>query len=143
MVGAEIAMFMNTVRKADLNITTAEWVGLASRTETPVARTRALLACKDPVALDYHASKYVLYPNSDMWLHNPDNPESPLNQYLTKCAEHGGGEINESKVDVKSWDFKTGRLQEDNELVVKGEREWGRDLKTLIKYFYLRYFWYG
>ncbi len=135
MVGAEIAMFMNTIRKADLNITTAEWVGLASRTETPVARTRALLACKDPVALDYHASKYVLYPNSDMWLHNPDNPESPLNQYLTKCAEHGGGEINESKVDVKSWDFKTGRLQEDNELVVKGEREWGRDLKTLIKYF--------
>jgi len=143
MVGAEIAVFINTIRKADLNITTAEWVGLSSRTEPPVARTRAVLAGKDPVALDYHATKYVLYPNSEMWIHNPDNPESPLHQYLMKCSAHGGGEIDESKVDVKSWDFSTGRFQGDDEMVVMGEREWGWDVKTLMKYFYLRYFWYG
>jgi hypothetical protein len=143
MLGAEIAMFMNTIRKADLNITTTEWVGLASRTEPPVVRTRAVLAGKDPVALDYHATKYVLYPNSEMWIHDPDNPESPLHQYLMKCAEQGGGGIDESKVDVKSWDFSTDRFQKDDELVVIGEREWGRDLKTLMKYFYVRYFWYG
>jgi len=29
MLGAEVAMFMNTIRRADLNITTAEWVGFA------------------------------------------------------------------------------------------------------------------
>jgi len=135
-------VFLNSICKADLNITTAEWVGLASRTETPVARTKAVLVCKDPVALDYHAAKHVLYPNSKMWIHNPDNPASPLHQYLMKCSEHGGGEIDESKVDVKSWDFNTGKFQEDDELVVTGEKEWGWDVKTLMKYFYLRYFWY-
>jgi hypothetical protein len=143
MIGAEIAVFMNTIRKADLNITTAEWVGLSSRTETPVARTRAVLACKDPVALDYHSTKYILFPNSKIAFHNPDDVGSPLNQYLTKCAEHGGGEIDESKVAVKSWDFEKERLQRDDELVILGEKEWGRDFKTLLKYFYLRYFWYG
>ena len=51
--------------------------------------------------------------------------------HLEKCAGHGGGEIDESKVAVKSWCFKTGRFQRDDELVVIGEREWGRDLKGL------------
>ncbi len=37
IMGAEVAMFMNTIRKADLNIIAAEWVGLASRTEPPVS----------------------------------------------------------------------------------------------------------
>lgn len=40
MIGAEIAVFMNTIRKAVLNITTAEWVGLASRTDPPDAKER-------------------------------------------------------------------------------------------------------
>jgi hypothetical protein len=35
MLGAQIAVFMNTIRRADLNIATAGWVGLASRTEPP------------------------------------------------------------------------------------------------------------
>ena len=46
MLGAEIGAFMNSIRKADLNITTAEWTGLASRTDPPVAHTRAVLASK-------------------------------------------------------------------------------------------------
>jgi len=37
MLGGEIGTFMNTVRKADLNITTAHWTGLASRTDLPTA----------------------------------------------------------------------------------------------------------
>ena len=44
---------------------------------------------------------------------------------------------------VNSYDFKSDRFHKDDELVVIGEREWGMDLKTLMKYFYLRYFWYG
>jgi len=63
--------------------------------------------------------------------------------HLKKCVEHGGGEIDESKVAVKSWDFSTGRFQRDDELVVIVEKGLGRDKKTLMKYFYLRYFWYG
>jgi hypothetical protein len=138
MIGAEIGVFLNTIRKADLNITTAEWVGMASRTEPPVARTGVVLACKDPVALDYHATKYVLHPNSKCSIHSPDDPESPMHQYLVKCAEHGGGEFDESKVAVKSYDFKSGKMQGNDELVVIGEKEWGGNPKMWLKYLVLR-----
>lgn len=140
MIGVEIGVFMNTIRKADLNITTAEWVGLASRTEPPVARTRAIIACTDPVALDYHATKYLLYPNSRLTIHNPDDEKSPLHQYLVKCSEKGGGIFDEKYVGVKSYDFKTHAFQSDSELVVIGEKKWGSDIKTIMKYLYLRYY---
>jgi hypothetical protein len=139
MIGAQIGVFMNTIRKADLNIITAEWVGLASRTEPPVARTRAVLACKDPVALDYHATKYVLYPNSRLAIHNPDDAESPLHQYLVRCAEKGGGIFDERKVAVRSYDFKTNAFQGDDDLVVHGEKTWGSNAKIILKYLMLRY----
>lgn len=139
MLGAEIGYFMDKVRKADLNITTAEWVGLASRTEPPAARTRAVLASKDPVALDYHAAKYVLYPNSRARFHDPDNQKEPLYRYLKKCAEYRGGVFDEKQVAVESYDFKTGALQADDELVVVAEKEWGRDPKALLKYFLFRF----
>ena len=139
MLGKEIAVFMNTIRKADLNITTAEWVGLASRTDPPVARTRAVMACTDPVALDYHATKYVLYPNSGMVIHNPDDPRSPLHQYLVMCAREGGGTFDERHVAIKSYDFKSRGFQEDDNLVIVGEKKWGSDPKTVLKYFVLKY----
>jgi hypothetical protein len=140
MLGKEIGTFMKTIRKADLNITTAEWVGLASRSESPVAHTRAVMACTDPVALDYHAAKYLLYPNSRISLHNPDDKKGPLREYLEKCAEHGGGILDERYVAVKSYDFGTSRFQDDADLVVIGEREWGTNPKMMLKYLYLRYF---
>jgi hypothetical protein len=141
MIGAEIAFFMNAIRKADLNITTAEWVGLSSRTDLPAAQTRAIIASEDPVALDYHTTKYILYPNSRIKFHNPDENSGPLNQYQKKCAIIGDWVFNESKVAIKSWDFKENRLQNDNELLVKGERYWGSNLKNLSKYAILR--WLG
>ncbi|MBW1827618.1 MAG: DUF362 domain-containing protein [Deltaproteobacteria bacterium] len=119
MIGAEIGVFLNTIRNADLNITTAEWIGLASRTEAPVARTRTVLASTDPVALDFHSTKYLLYPNSKVPVHNPDDIQRPMNQ---------------------SYDFKTKGFQGDDALVVIGEKTWGRDVKMLMKYFVLR-FW--
>ena len=114
-------------------------MGLASRTETPVARTRAVLACEDPVALDFHTTKYILFPNLKIPVHNLNDSESPMHQYLMKCAEHGGGEIDESKVAVKSWDFEKERLQRDDELVILGEKEWGSNPKAILKYLVLRY----
>jgi len=138
MLGAEVALFMNTIRRADLNIIAAEWVGLASRTEPPVAHTRTVLASTDPVALDFHATKYLLYPNSNIPIHNPDDDESPLHQYLVKCAEHGGGVYDEKHVMVKSYDFKTKSLQTDDDLEIIGDTTWGSDLKTLMKYLLLR-----
>jgi hypothetical protein len=139
MIGAEIGVFLNTIRNADLNITTAEWIGLASRTEPPVARTKAVLASTDPVALDFHSTKYLLYPNSKIPVHNPDDTQRPMNQYLLKCSEKGGGVFDEKHVTVKSYDFKTKGFQGDDDLVVIGEKTWGRDIKMLMKYGVLRF----
>lgn len=139
MLGAEIGVFLSTIRRADLNIVSAEWVGLASRTDLPAARTRAVLACTDPVVLDYHSAKYILYPNSGIRYHNPDDPASPTHQYLQACAHHGGGTFDESKVVVRSYDIGAGRFQRDDEMVIHAEKEWGRDPKTLGKYFLMRY----
>ena len=137
-MGAEVAMFMNKIRKADLNIIAAEWIGLASRTEPPVAHTKTVLVSKDPVALDYHATKYMLYPNSNIPIHNPDNENSPLNQYLIKCAEFGGGVFDEKQVAVKSYDLKTKSFQTDDDLEIIGETTWGSHWKTLMKYLVFR-----
>ena len=139
MIGAQIGVFMKTVRKADLNITTAEWVGLGDRTDAPVAHTRAVLASTDAVALDYHAFKYLLYPNSKISVHNPDDKKSPVHQYLEKCAEVGGGVFEEAHVEVKSYDLKAKRLQRDDELKIVAEKDWGTNPKSILKYLALRY----
>ena len=62
-----------------------------------------------------------------------------MHQYLKACADQGGGEFDERKVAVKSYDFKTGRMQNDDELVVLGEKEWGSNPKAILKYLVLRY----
>lgn len=140
MLGAEIAMFMKTIRKADLNITTAEWIGLSSRIEAPIVQTRAVLASTDPVALDYHGAKYMLYPNSRLSIHYPDGEKSPVRQYLMKCADSGGGVLDERYVKVISYNFKTKSFQKDNDLLVIGNKKWGNNPKAIMKYMLLR-FW--
>lgn len=139
ILGKGIGTFIKTTLKADLNITTAEWVGLSSRTRPPVAHTRAILACTDPVALDYHATKYVLYPNSRIPIHNPDNKTGPLHQYLMECSNTTNGVLNEEEVKVVSYDFRKSSLQKSDDLVVLGEKKWGRNLKDISKYLGLRY----
>jgi hypothetical protein len=138
ILGKAVGVFMETIRKADLNITTAEWVGLSSRTDPPVARTRAVLASTDPVALDFHAAKYVLYPNSKLSIHNPDDAITPAHQYLRECAVVGGGIFDESLVAVKSYDLKEKAFQQDDDLVVIGKKDWGTNIKALLKYLVLR-----
>jgi hypothetical protein len=139
MIGAEIGVYLSTIRRADLNIVTAEWVGLSSRTDAPVARTKAVLAGSDPVALDFHCAKYILHPNSGIKYHRSDAPESPAYQYLKACSEHGGGVFDERKVEIRSWDFEKGRFQGDDELVILGEKEWGSNPKAILKYLVFRY----
>lgn len=139
MLGAEIGEFFNTIRKPDLNITTAEWIGLASRTEPPVAHTKAILASTDPVALDYHATKYLFYPNSHIPKHNPDNKKGPLYNDLKKCAKQSKMIIDEGYVNIKSYDFSKKRFQNDDELVVKADIKWRFDIKMLLKYILFRF----
>lgn len=54
-------------------------------------RANLVLASKDPIALDYYAGKYVLYPLTEFDRHNPDNekttrygryPYNAFRQYL-------------------------------------------------------------
>jgi len=137
MLGAETGVFMNTIRKADLNIMTAEWVGLVSRTEAPVARTRAVLAASDPVALDYHAAKYVLYPNSGIPVHNPDDPGRPLHHCLKTCAEATGCLFDERLVKVQSFNAASKMLQR-KDLPLYAETVWGTDMLPILKYFCFR-----
>jgi hypothetical protein len=138
MLGGEIGIFMNTVRKADMNITTAHWTGLASRTDLPAAHTKAVIACTDPVALDCHAAKYILYPNSRISVHNPDNAAGPLFHELKKCADITGCQLDERHVNVKSYDCSHQILTENTGLTVNGSIKWGSDFKALLKYLYLR-----
>ena len=91
MIGSEVGTFLSSIRRAAVNIVTAEWIGLADRVHPPVAKTKAVLASRDPVALDYHSAKYLLYPNSKISFHDPDAPNSPTHQYLKACSDHGGG----------------------------------------------------
>ena len=60
-------------------------------------------------------------------------------QYLKACSEHGGGEFDERKVTVTSYDFNSGRFQKDDELTITGERQWGSNPKAILKYLVLRY----
>jgi hypothetical protein len=139
MLGAAIGAFMKGVRKADLHITTAEWVGLSSRTNPPVAHTRAVLASTDPVALDYHSAKYILFSNSNLTIHNPDNKKGPLYPYLVKCAESGGGVLDERDVEVRSYDFQKKALQKKEDLVISTPIHWGTNPKAILKYLVLKY----
>ena len=138
MLGLEIGTFLNTIRKPNLNLTTAEWIGLSTRTEPPVAHTRAVCASTDPVALDYHSAKYILYPNSRIRLHDPEYTSGPFHADLLQCAQTSGCIFDERYVDIQSFDFSKMRLQQDNELAVIGKTVWGSDMKSLLKYLVTR-----
>ena len=97
------------------------------------------MASTDPVALDYHSAKYILYPNSGIRFHNPEAHDSPTHQYIKACADHGGGIFDERQVALVSYDHRAGRLQRDDEAAIIGEKEWGSDPKALGKYLLMRF----
>jgi hypothetical protein len=138
MLGLEIGTFLNTIRKPDLHITTAEWIGLSTRTEPPVAHTRTICASTDPVALDYHSAKYILYPNSHIRLHDPEYTKGPFHADLLKCAQIAGCIFDEHSVDIQSFDLSKMKLQKDSELAVIGKTVWGSDVKSIFKYLVTR-----
>ncbi len=138
MLGAEVGHFLETVRRPFLNITTAEYCGLAGRTALPVARTSVVAASTDPVALDYHTAKYLLFANSRIPSHDPEAPGSPVARYLVRCAQAAGYCFEESGVEVKAFDIAAGRFQDAGELAVRVDREWGSNARSLLKYSLLR-----
>jgi hypothetical protein len=140
MLGAEVGYFLKTVRRPDLNITTSEYCGLVDRTSLPVAHTKIIAASTDPVALDFHMAKYVLYPNSKISEHNPENPKTPTFQYLDQCARYGDYCFSEERVDIKAYDFLKKKYLNEVEFTVLGEKQWGQNAKSLLKYAFFKIF---
>jgi len=76
--GSQCGKMLSLVRIPDLNILDCIWVSpdsLSGYPETTTYRADTLLAGLDPVALDYHASKHVLYPLGGAYenQHDPDS----------------------------------------------------------------------
>lgn len=103
-----IGHFIKTIRRADLNIVTAEWVGWGDRTDvTKATRMRTIIAGNDPVSLDYYGAKYIVYPisqNKDY--HDPDNPSSSVSKFLELALESAGeGTLEERKMKAHVYDY--------------------------------------
>ena len=76
-----------SVRTPVLNIIDAIWVSFSSLSGYPANttyQTNQILACQDPVALDYWASKYILYPISNNSRHLP-TPGGNIDGWLTNA----------------------------------------------------------
>jgi hypothetical protein len=103
-----LAYFMKTIKKADLNIVTAEWVGWGHRTDvTKATRMRTILASTDPIALDYHSAKYLVYPLShNEKYHDPDNPKSSVRKFLELAFKTlGEGTIDEKRMAIHVYNY--------------------------------------
>ena len=100
--------FMKTIRKADLNIVTAEWVGWGHRTDINRAeRLRTIVASTDPIALDYYSAKHLFYPLSKKReFHDPDYQHSSIRKFLNLALTAlGEGTINENNMRIHQSDF--------------------------------------
>ena len=104
--GGAVGQFMKTIRMADLNIISAEYVGHEGRWDTPV-HVKTVLASTDPVALDYYAGRYVLLPlgGSKKAYNDPDNLEGPFREYLELCHAQGIGTLNENEMLINRFNF--------------------------------------
>jgi hypothetical protein len=107
-VGGAVGRFMQTIRRADLNILAAEYVGPEGRTVNPI-QTKTILASKDPVALDYYGAKTILLPlgGPRAIFNDPDNTGGPFHRYLESCCTEGIGTLDESRMVSHNFDFKT------------------------------------
>lgn len=100
--GELAARYINNFYKPVLYITAAMWTGYGSRTGTDATETKTVLACTNPVTLDYIACKEVIGPlNNNL---NPDENNNTRNQILG-CLSGGIGTITEGEYTVERFDF--------------------------------------
>ena len=87
-LGETCGKIMVSVRTPVLNIVDAIWVSYSSITGYPASttfRANQILASQDPVALDYWAAKYILYPISQNSRHLPTF--AGIDQWLTSARD--------------------------------------------------------
>ncbi len=99
--GEIAARFIKTMYQPVLYITPAIWVGHDSRTGDAV-ETKTVLACENPVTLDYIASKDVLSPHAPFL--DPDQDNNTRKQIIG-CLAGGIGTIDPAQYEVIEYDF--------------------------------------
>jgi hypothetical protein len=100
-IGELVGLFINTMYAPVLFITAAMWSGWYSRTGD-AAETKTVLACENPVSLDYISCRDVISPYV-AWL-NPDLNNNTRNQILG-CNNQGIGVIDPQQIEVVTYDF--------------------------------------
>ena len=110
--GGALGHFIKNIREPDLNIITAEWVGWGDRIDTSrSSRPKAILASRDPVALDYIAAAEILYPSTPLEekiyrkLNNPFIKEGPFYKFLNECQRQGVGNIEKDKIRITKFHY--------------------------------------
>jgi hypothetical protein len=106
-LGETCGKMVVSVRTPILNILDAIWVSFSSLAGYPSSttfRANQILASQDPVALDYWAAKYILYPIDNNIYHRPDYPG--IDTWLRKARDtingRGGLYDPESGIFVRS-----------------------------------------
>lgn len=108
--GGALGHWMRTVRRPDLHVVTAEWVGFGSRTVEPLsARPGVSLASDDPVTLDAVAAREVLLEATkaagekgapSLQYNDPGLGEMPLHKFLVEARREVGGTLDPGDVDL-------------------------------------------
>jgi hypothetical protein len=115
--GTLVGDFINNLYAPVLYITAAIYSGWFNRTATNgAAYTNTVLACTNPVTLDYVACRDVISPYA-AWL-NPDQNNNTRNQ-IVGCNSQGIGTIDPSMIEIVTYDFNdpaTTRLDIDLEV---------------------------
>jgi uncharacterized protein (DUF362 family) len=102
---------LSHIRAPDLHILDSIWTSVNSVTghpDTNPVRTNKILASVDPLALDYWASKNILFQLSQNPIHNPDEPLKfrmktllPAYQELQQCGGINGKSVTMNEQEMK------------------------------------------
>jgi len=131
--GELVGRFMNTLYAPGLYVTAAMWSGWFSRTGD-AAETNTVLACENPVTLDYVSCRDVISPYAS-WL-NPDQNNNTRLQILG-CMSQGIGTIDPTQFEVITYDFDNptaNRLDVERKIRdVKAGKATAQEAKDLIR----------
>jgi hypothetical protein len=100
-VGELVATYLKTMFALALYITSAIWSGRYDRTTT-AAQTNTVLACANPVTLDYVSCRDIISPYAS-WL-KPDQ-DNQTRQQILGCMNQGIGTVDPAHFEVITYDF--------------------------------------
>jgi hypothetical protein len=102
-VGQLVGTFLQQLFSPVVYITSAIYSGWKSRTGVNDAvNTNTVLACENPVTLDYVSARDVISPHA-AWL-NPDQ-DTPTRRQILGCNGQGIGTVDPQQFEVVSYDF--------------------------------------